>query len=150
MQEAIALVTGYVGIFVASFLAATMIPLATELFVASSPALGLSLGLVLVAATAGSYLGSVANYYLGRGGATFFCSRFLSAQPDALERARRLYGRFGAPILFFAWVPLIGDPLTVVGGILNVRFAVFTFWVLLGKTLRHAALLGIGVAILNA
>lgn len=40
-----------------------------------------------------------------------------------------------------AWLPVVGDPLTVVAGVLNVRFRLFIFLVFLGKGGRYLVLL---------
>jgi len=50
----------------------------------------------------------------------------------------RIYKKWGSPALFFAWVPIVGDPLTVVAGALNLNLYLFTFWVVLGKAFRYA------------
>ena len=65
------------------------------------------------------------------------------------EKLEKVYGRWGAPVLFFAWLPFVGDPLTVAAGVLRVNLYVFTFWVVLGKMFRYyiliAAVTGQGV-----
>jgi len=52
-----------------------------------------------------------------------------------------MYGRWGSPILFFAWLPFVGDPLTVAAGVLRVNLWVFLFWVVLGKMFRYYILI---------
>ncbi len=141
--EDIVLQFGYAGLFVVSFLSATLLPLASEAFVALMPTIGYSAGLVLLFATTGNFLGSLTNYYIGKWGSDFVLARYLKTNQEKLDRARELFRRWGAPVLFFSWIPIIGDPLTVVGGILDVRFLTFSFWVLLGKTLRYLLILGV-------
>lgn len=134
---------GYIGLFVVSFLSATILPLASEAFVALMPAAGYNCWLVLLFATSGNFLGSLTNYYIGKKGSDFLLARYFQLGQEKLRRARELFGRWGQPILFFSWVPVIGDPLTFLGGILNVSLLGFSFWVLLGKTLRYLFVLGI-------
>lgn len=141
---------GYLGLFAVSFLAATLFPLGSELFVALMPTLGYNSWLVLIFATAGNYLGSLTNYYVGKQGGRFLLSRYVRADPEKLQAARRLYGRWGVPVLFFSWVPVVGDMLTVISGTLGVNVWIFTFWVLLGKCLRYIFVLGISSATLIA
>jgi membrane protein YqaA with SNARE-associated domain len=131
---------GYAGLFAISFLAATVLPMSSEILVAVMTAFGYDVSLVVALATAGNYLGSVVNYYVGAQGARFLLARYLGARADALAKARRTYGRWGSPLLLFSWVPVIGDPLTIVAGALRVNFLVFTFWVALGKLARYVAI----------
>ena len=58
-----------------------------------------------------------------------------------LEKLEKVYGRWGSPILFFAWLPIVGDPLTVAAGVLRVNIYLFTFWVVLGKAFRYFILI---------
>lgn len=138
---------GYLGLFLISFLAATLVPLASELVVVAMANLDYNVWLLIVSATGGSFLGSVTNFWVGRKGSDFIFSRFFQVEEATRQRAERLYERWGAFTLFFSWVPFIGDPLTVVGGALGISFRLFVFWVLLGKTLRYIALLGLAAEI---
>lgn len=140
---------GYFGLFAVSFLSATLLPLASEFFVIAMPPLGYNTWLVILFATAGSFLGSLTNYYVGRKGTDFVLSRYIAIKPQTLARAERFYARWGPVALFFSWVPFIGDPLTAVAGALHINLRVFTFWVLLGKTLRYLALLGLANQVLG-
>lgn len=134
---------GYVGLFLISFLAATILPLVSEVVVVAMPPLGYDVRLVVLTATAGNFLGSLTNYFIGRKGADFVLFRALKVPPERLARAEALYHRWGPIIVFFSWVPVIGDPLTVVAGIFRLRLHVFTFWVILGKFVRYLVLLGV-------
>ena len=136
MDELIAR-AGYLGLLVVSFLAATLLPISSELAVALMPSYGYDAALTVAVATLGNYLGSVVNYYVGAGGAGFFLARHVGTTGDRLARARTTYARWGAPILFFSWLPVIGDPLTLVAGALRVPFVVFTAWVVAGKLARY-------------
>ncbi|HLF87973.1 MAG TPA: YqaA family protein [Anaerolineales bacterium] len=134
---------GYVGLFVISFLSATILPLFSEAFVLWMPAQGYSTWGVLLIATAGNVLGSVTNYWIGKGTSGFVFNKWIRVESKKLERAKSLYTRWGAPVLLLAWVPVIGDPLTIVAGLFQLRFTVFVVYVLTGKLLRYAALLGL-------
>lgn len=140
---------GYFGLFLISFLSATLVPLASEVFVVAMPALGYNPWLILISATAGSFLGSLTNYYVGKMGTDFILGRYVKINEKTWQRAEGFYERWGAATLFFSWVPFIGDPLTVVAGAFHINLRVFTFWVLLGKTLRYLVLLGIANRVIN-
>jgi len=132
---------GYLGLFAISFLAATLLPLGSEaavVFMASAEFNPMGL---LFIATAGNSLGAIVNYLVGRWGASFIFSRYIQIDPATQERLERVYGRWGAPVLFFAWLPFVGDPLTVAAGVLRVNPWVFMFWVVLGKMFRYYVLI---------
>ena len=133
---------GYLGLFLISFLSATLLPLVSEAFVLWMPGQGYSVLGVLIVATVGNVLGSVTNYWVGKGSQKLLFEKWFRVEPEKLKRAKALYARWGAPILFFSWVPVIGDPLTVVAGLFQLRFAVFVGYVLIGKLTRYAVLLG--------
>jgi len=149
MLNEIILQFGYFGLFVISFLSATILPLATEVFVVAMPALGYNPWLILIFATAGSFLGSLTNYYVGKKGTDFVLGRYIQINEKTWRRAEQFYERWGAITLFFSWIPFIGDPLTIVAGAFHVSLRLFTFWVLLGKSLRYLVLLGIANGIIN-
>lgn len=141
---------GYLGLFVISFLAASLLPLSSELFVLGLPALGYNIWGVMLVATTGNYCGALLNYYVGKKGADFALSRFIQIKPKTWAKAERYYKKWGPVALFFSWVPFIGDPLTAVAGALELPLSTFTFWVLLGKTIRYLVLLGIAASIFKA
>ncbi len=132
---------GYFGLFGISFLAATLLPLGSEAAVVLMAVSDADPWVVLGVATFGNSLGALVNYHVGKRGAEFLFARYVKIDRTALQRARNIYGKWGSPILFFAWLPVIGDPLTVAAGVLKVNVWLFLFWVVLGKGLRYLALL---------
>ncbi|MGF7006618.1 YqaA family protein [Aminobacter sp. BE322] len=130
----------YGGLFVAAFLAATLLPAQSEALLA-----GLiikdqfSLGLLIAVATFGNVLGSWINWLLGRQVERFKDRRWFPAGPAALERAERWYGRYGRWSLLLAWVPIIGDPLTLVAGMLKEPLWSFLALVGTSKLTRYLA-----------
>lgn len=133
--------TAYVSLFLISLLAATIFPAQSELALAALLATGDHSPLALFAvATSGNVLGSVVNWVLGRGIARFRDRRWFPVSASALTRAERWYGKFGLWSLLFAWLPVVGDPLTVVAGTLKVPFWIFLTLVTIGKAARYALL----------
>ena len=96
---------------------------------------------LLLVATIGNSLGALVNYLVGKWGAAFIFARYIQVDRAVLEKMEKVYGRWGAPVLFFAWLPFVGDPLTVAAGVLRVNIYVFTFWVVLGKLFRYYILI---------
>ena len=137
----LALALGYPGAFLISFIASTLIPLSNEIVVMAMPALGYEIGLTVVWATAGGYLGSLTNYWVGVKGTEFYFARWVKIKPERWRQAEAFFQRWGNWTLFFAWLPFIGDPLAVVAGAFKVDWRLFSFWVITGKAIRFIILL---------
>lgn len=93
-------------------------------------------------ASTGNTLGSVVNWLLGR-----FCLRWKDrpwypAKPDTLEKATVWFNRYGVWSLLLSWMPIIGDPITLVAGVLKVHFWKFLALVAIAKTIRYMVVLG--------
>lgn len=137
MIENLVFQSGYFGLFIVSFLAATLLPLGSEIFVVTMTVSGYNPWLIFAIATTGNTLGSITNYYIGKLGSNFILSRYIKVDSEKRQKSEQIYQKWGSPILFFAWIPIIGDPLTVVAGIFKLNLYVFTFWVVLGKAFRY-------------
>ncbi len=130
--------TGYVGLFAASFLAATVIPAQSEGLLVALLALKSHPVWALVAvASFGNVLGSVVNWWLGRGIDRFRGHPWFPVSGTALAKAQAHYARYGRWSLLLSWVPIIGDPITVVAGVMRERFWIFVTLVGIAKTLRY-------------
>ena len=104
---------GYLGLFVAAFGAATLLPLQSEAVLVGLLVSGhYSLWLLLGIATLGNVLGSVVNWWLGRWAEHFKGRRWFPVSDKQLDKARGHYARWGHWTLLLSWVPIIGDPLT--------------------------------------
>ncbi len=131
----------YLALFLAAFLAATIVPAQSEAVL-----VGLILAdkqpllLLLLVATAGNVLGSVVNWLLGRFIEHFRDRPWFPVSQDKLARAEAWYRRFGVWSLLLSWVPIIGDPLTVVAGVLRTPFLTFLALVTLAKAGRYIVL----------
>ena len=128
----------YLSLFFISFLAATVLPFSSELTLAGLISTSnYDNLLLLVVASFGNVLGSVFNWSLG------FYSRNLSAKKwfpfkeTQIERSSKWFSKFGKWSLLFAWLPIVGDPLTFVAGLLRVRFFDFIILVAIGKVSRY-------------
>jgi membrane protein YqaA with SNARE-associated domain len=101
----------------------------------------------VITATAGNYLGALSTYLIGILGGEWLISRVLRISPEQQERARDYYQRYGVCTLFFSWLPVIGDPLCLVGGTMRTDFRLFTLLVVSGKLIRYAAVAWISLRI---
>jgi membrane protein YqaA with SNARE-associated domain len=129
----------WVSLFVTSFLAATLLPLPSEGAVVGAVLAGAAPVMVVLVATAGNTLGAMTGYGLGRMGRLDVVRRRLGVNDAAMARAKRWFERWGWPVLLLTWVPIVGDPLTVVAGVMGARWWVFVVLVALGKLARYAA-----------
>ncbi len=131
----------YLGLFAAAFGAASLLPMQSEpllvalLLLAEQPAWAL----VLVASI-GNTLGSCLNWLLGRWVEHYRDRRWFPVPPAMLTRAEGWYHRWGRWSLLLSWAPIIGDPLTVIAGVLRERFLVFLILVAIAKTGRYLVL----------
>ena len=140
-------VIGYFGLFGAAFMAATLLPAQSELVLAAMIATGRQdVAILLIVATAGNVLGSTVNWAVGRFLASKRDARWFPVPARALARAEQWYSRWGLWTLLLAWLPVVGDPLTLAAGLLRAPIAAFIAIVTIAKAARYvfiaAAVLG--------
>ena len=128
---------GYFGLFIAAFLAATILPLSSEVVLSALLINGLSPIALITIATTGNVLGSLANYALGYWASLGVIKKWLNISEQEFIRAEQRFAKYGMISLCFAWVPVIGDPLTVIAGILRIRLLWFVVLVTAGKLTRY-------------
>lgn len=130
------------GVFAAAFVSATLLFGLSEAAVVAAALAGDVPPLALfLAATLGNVLGAVVNFALGRFLIRFEDRRWFPVGPKNRARAETLFARYGRPVLLFSFLPVIGDPLTLVAGLLRTPLAAFLVYVTIGKAARYALLL---------
>lgn len=135
------------GLFTISFAAATIFPAQSEAALAALLISGKhSPALLIAVASIGNILGSLVNWLLGRGIERFRNRSWFPASSAALDRASAWYHRYGRWSLLLSWMPFIGDPLTVVAGVLREPFWSFLLLVAVAKTVRYVVLAGATLA----
>lgn len=127
----------YWGLFLASFLAATILPFSSEVVLGYLLTHDFSPYVTVFVATSGNVLGSVVNYGLGVLGNRIVLNKFFKLSDREIGKAENRFKKYGVFSLLFAWVPIIGDPLTVAAGALKINFILFLFLVSIGKFLRY-------------
>jgi len=131
----------YLSLFIISFLAATILPFSSELTVAGLMATSnYDNLLLLIVASLGNILGSVVNWALGFYSRKLSKKKWFPFKDEQIERSSKWFNKFGRWSLLFAWVPIIGDPLTLVAGLLRVKFIEFLILVTIGKVSRYLAI----------
>lgn len=144
-------VAGYAGLFASAFLAATLLPFYSELATAAMSSSGaFDPALVLIVATAGNTAGAAINWALGRYLLHFRDRRWFPLKPNQLDRATDWFNRYGLWSLLLSWLPWVGDPLTVVAGVLRVNFWLFLPLVMVGKSVRYAVVIAIAMGLVAA
>jgi membrane protein YqaA with SNARE-associated domain len=92
-------------------------------------------------ASIGNTLGSLVNWFLGRYIESYRGKRWFPFNDSTLEKAQKLYGRFGKWMLLLSWTPVVGDPLTIIAGIMRLHWLKFLAIVAPAKAARYLAIL---------
>ncbi|MDC1200474.1 DedA family protein [Pelagibacteraceae bacterium] len=128
----------YLSLFAISFLAATILPFSSELTLAGLIATSnYDNLLLLIVVSFGNTLGSVVNWALGFYSRNLTTKKWFPFKETQIERSSKWFDKFGKLSLLFAWVPIIGDPLTLVAGLLRIGFLDFIILVAIGKVSRY-------------
>jgi len=128
----------YFKLFIISFLAATILPLSSEIVLTTMLLTNLfEKNILLIVASSGNILGSLFNWYLGKKITIFQNRKWFPVSPEQLNKSQKYFQKYGLWSLLLAWVPVIGDPLTLLAGVLRVRFSIFFILVSISKISRY-------------
>ena len=123
-------------------LAATILPLSSEIVLTSMLLTNLfEKNILLIVASSGNILGSIINWYLGIKINVYKDRKWFPVSSQQLEKSKYYFNKYGLWSLLLAWVPIIGDPITLLAGVLKVRFGVFVFLVSISKISRYVFIL---------
>lgn len=137
----------YTTLFASALIAATILPLQSEAVLVALMLDGMRpVAVLLMVATFGNVLGAVVNWGLGRFLVRFKDRRWFPASQDRLQQAERWYRRYGLWSLLASWVPIIGDPITVIAGVLRAPFWPFLILVTVAKAGRYLVLAAVTLA----
>jgi membrane protein YqaA with SNARE-associated domain len=133
--------SAYGGLFLAAFGAATLLPLQSEaVLVGLLLSKSYSTATLILVATIGNVLGSLVNWVLGRYIERFKSRRWFPVSDERLDRAQRMYQRLGKWSLLLSWAPVIGDPLTLLAGVMREPLLPFVALVTVAKLGRYLVL----------
>ncbi|MDA8668269.1 DedA family protein [Alphaproteobacteria bacterium] len=132
----------YFQLSLISFLAATILPFSSEvvlmtMYLSNS----FETYFLLIFASIGNIMGSITNWYLGKKITLFQNRKWFPVSAEQLESSREYFQKYGLWSLLLAWVPIIGDPLTLLAGVLKVRFGIFFVLVSISKISRYVFIL---------
>lgn len=133
----------YTGLFFSAFLAATVVPAYSEIVLAGLVKAGYDPLALWLWASAGNTLGSAVNWALGRYTLHYQDRKWFPFKPQNLGPSQRWFQRYGVWSLLLAWMPVGGDALTFIAGMMRVKFGVFLTLTAIGKATRYAILLGL-------
>ena len=132
----------YLKLFIISFLAATILPLSSEIVLTTMLITNLfEKNILLIVVSSGNILGSVFNWYLGKKIIIFQDRKWFPVSPKQLNKSQKYFQKYGLWSLLLSWVPVIGDPLTLLAGVLKVRFSIFLILVSISKISRYVFIL---------
>lgn len=130
---------GYLGLFLASFLAATIVPFSSEAILTAVLMAGFNPIWALITATLGNWLGGLTSYYIGYWGKYQWIEKYLRIPSEKSERFKIYVKGKEGWIAIFTWLPFVGDILAVALGLLKAPFLNVCIWMLIGKMARYAA-----------
>lgn len=128
---------GLVGLFIGSFLAATVVPFSADVLLIGMLVAGGSPWIVVAIATAGNFLGGLTSYAIGRIGKWEWIEK-LGVKPETLEKHKARIDKYGAWIALLSWVPFVGDVFAVALGFFRVKFVPSAIFMFIGKAGRFA------------
>ena len=135
----------YLSLFFTAFIAATLLPTASEGMLAYLIQQQNNIALLWVSATLGNTLGSCVNWWLGKELNRFKNRKWFAVSEQQLEKGQNSFNRYGRASLLFAWLPVVGDPLTFIAGIMRVPFGIFVVLVAIGKAVRYAIVIAMAL-----
>lgn len=130
---------GFTGLFLITFLSATILPFSSELFLLLMLSKGFEPSTCLIIATTGNSLGGITNYGIGRLGNLKWLKR-TGVSEDKLETYCFTIQKYGSWLAFLSWIPIIGDPLVIALGYFRVSFIRVFILLIAGKFLRYLAI----------
>lgn len=137
-------VMAYLLLLLTAFVAATIFPIQSEALLTGLVLTGkYPVWALVTVASIGNIAGSTVNWFLGRTLDRYKTKRWFPVKEKHLHQAERYYKRYGRWSLLLSWVPIIGDPITVMSGVLGERLRVFLLLVGIAKTGRYLAVLWI-------
>ncbi len=137
-----------IGLFFSALIAATLFPMGSEVVLLALLDQGQHpVWLLWGIATCGNTLGSCINYAIGYWTSEHVTHKYEHSR--SWQQGQRLYQRYGIWSLLFAWLPIIGDPLTLIAGLARTNFKLFIALVIIGKGGRYAFLIALTYAAIN-
>lgn len=134
------MLTAYLTLFATAFLAATILPFYSEVILFSMLRAGGDPAILVAVASAGNTLGAVVNWVMGRFLLRYQDRRWFYFKRKQIEKSQEWFNRYGYWVLLLSWMPLGGDALTFIAGVMRVRLLTFVLLVGAGKAARYISI----------
>lgn len=128
---------GYWGLFLGSFLAATVVPFSSDVLLIALIAAGGNVVTTIIAATVGNWLGGLFSYGLGWLGKWEWIEKWFKITPEKLEKQSSVIKKWGSWLALLTWLPGIGDVMAIGLGFYKVDFKSAALFMLIGKCARY-------------
>ncbi|NDV96690.1 DedA family protein [Dysgonomonas sp. 521] len=132
---------GYIGLFLASFLAATILPFGSEVVFAGLLAAGLNSWTCVLIASVGNWLGGMTNYYLGRLGKIEWIEKYLKVKKEKIDKMQHWLEGKGAVMAFFSFMPVVGDIIALALGYMRANVYIVNVSMFAGKFIRYVLIM---------
>ena len=128
---------GYLGLFIAGFLAATILPFSSEGLLAVALLNGFDPIICLIIITSGNWIGSITTYGIGYLGKIDWIENYFKISREKIEKTKSYLIKYGTLLALFAWVPIIGDVFALTLGYFKINFILTALFMLIGKFFRY-------------
>lgn len=132
---------GYLGLFISSLLAGSIVPFSSEIVMLALVKVGLSPAICVLAATLGNTLGGMTCYYMGRLGRVDWIEKYFKVKHEKIEKMQRFLQGKGALMAFFAFLPFVGEAIAIALGFMRSNLVLTTTSMFVGKLIRYMAML---------
>ncbi|MPM58184.1 Inner membrane protein YqaA [bioreactor metagenome] len=134
---------GYLGLFIGTFLAATVVPFSSDFLIIGVLVAGANPLLAFILATVGNWLGGLTSYYLGHLGKWEWIEKWLRVKEESLNKHKSKIEKYGSLIALLSWAPFVGDIFAIGLGFYRVDFLKSAVFMFIGKALRFAFWIGL-------
>ncbi len=128
---------GYLGLFLGSFLASTILPFSSEILVSGMLLAGASPVYVLIAATLGNCLGSLSTYGIGWLGKWEWIEKWFKTSREKIEKQQAKIEKYGSLLALLCWLPIVGEVFALALGFYKINFTKCVIFIFIGRFLRY-------------
>ena len=128
---------GYIGLFIGSFVAATIVPFSSDVLLVGILAAGGNVWLSVLVATVGNWAGGLTSYWIGWIGRWEWIEKYLKLDAKKLQKVQDWIAGKGSWMGFFVFLPGIGDFIAVALGFLRANVWIVAISMFLGKAIRY-------------
>lgn len=127
---------GYLGLFIGTFLSATIIPFSSDFLIIGLLLSGSNPIISLIVATIGNWLGGLLSFWIGWLGKWEWMEKYFKIKKERIEAHKEKIDKYGAILALLSWAPFIGDVFAIGLGFYKTNFTKSAIYMLLGKGLR--------------